>query len=247
MRQTRGFPDIYARLAIATLLALCLHVPKISLAASPGDKHYNMAGFFDIHVCNWPGRPLFFMPLFSTAGYDDIRQIEIFYPDNSLLTRLDLTSYRTITRKGRPDKRAFIKQLDIPAGAQDGWYAARITLTDGTVHRAGDYVVISELARAGGQVPGDKQELQSPPEKLSWQAVPGASFYQVFIRDQWDNNTLVYTSTLLVEPELALPDKLIEPGGLYSWTIHARDTNEDLMLGDFNHGSMSTPAAFSVR
>jgi len=255
MRQTRTDPGSCTRrpalwtrlLATVTLLALCLHVPKISLAARPGDKHYNMAGFFDIHVCNWPGRPLFFMPLFSTAGYDDIRQIEIFYPDNSLLTRLDLSSYRTISKKDRPDKRVFIKQLDIPANAGDGWYAASITLNDGKVHRARDYVIISELGRASGQVPGDKQELPAPPEKLSWQAIPGATFYQVFIRDQWDNNKLIYTSTLLAEPELTLPEKLIESGGLYSWTIHARDTNEDLMLGDFNHGSMSKPTSFSVQ
>jgi hypothetical protein len=255
MKPARTYPGIFTRrpalktrlLATVTLLALCLHIPKISLAARPGDKHYNMAGFFDIHVCNWPGRPLFFMPLFSTAGYDDIRQIEIFYPDNSLLTRLDLSSYRTISKKDRPDKRVFIKQLDIPADAVDGWYAASITLTNGKVHRARDYVIISKLARAGGQVPGDEQELPAPPEKLSWQAVPGASFYQVFIRDQWDDNRLIHTSSLLAEPELALPDKLIEPGGLYSWTIHARDTNEDLMLGDFNHGSMNKPVSFSVR
>lgn len=249
MRQARTFPagPIGRVVLTAWLLALCLHATGISLAAEPGDRHYNMAGFFDIHVCNWPGRPLFFMPLFSTAGYDDIQQIEVFYPDNRLLTRLDLTSYRTIRNKDRPDKRAFIKQLDIPADAPDGWYAASITLHNGQVHRARDYVIISELARASGQIPGDQQELPAPPEKLRWQAVPGAAFYQIFIRDQWDNNKLLYTSTLLTEPELVLPEKLIEPGGLYSWVVHARDTNEDLMLGDFNHGSMSKPVSFSVR
>lgn len=98
-----------------------------------------------------------------------------------------------------------------------------------------------------GRFPATIRNCRAPPEKLSWQAVSGAAFYQVFIRDQWDNNNLVYTSVLLVEPELALPENLIEPGGLYTWTIHARDTNEDLMLGDFNHGSISKPAAFSVR
>jgi hypothetical protein len=175
------------------LLALCLHTPGISLAAKPGDGHYNMAGFFDIHVCNWPDRPLFFMPLFSTAGYNDIREIEIFYPDNTLLTRLNLASYRTVEKKDRPDKRVFIKQLDIPADAQDGWYAANITLTNGKVHRAHDYVIIDRLDRASEHTPADEQELPTPPAKLSWKAVPGAAFYQVFIRDQWDNKRLIYT------------------------------------------------------
>ena len=228
------------------LLSLCLLAPGTALAAKPGDGHYNMAGFFDIHVCNWPGRPLFFMPLFSTAGYDDIEKIEILYPDNSLLARLDLTSYRTIEKKDRPDKRVFIKQLDVPTEAVDGWYAARITLNNGKVQKARDYVIISKLARADGQVPRDEQELPAAPEALSWNAIPGAAFYQVFIRDLWNENSLVYSSSLLTEAKVVLPKNLLESGGHYSWTIHARDTNEDLMLGDFNHGSMSKPVSFSV-
>jgi hypothetical protein len=43
-----------------------------------------------------------------------------------------------------------------------------------------------------------------------------------------------------------LPPGLIEDGGYYSWLIHARDINEDIKLGDFNSGSMSTPVSFSV-
>ncbi len=50
-----------------------------------------------------------------------------------------------------------------PADAQDGWYAARITLTDGKVHSARHYVIISKLAGASGQTPGHKQELPAPP------------------------------------------------------------------------------------
>jgi hypothetical protein len=54
-------------------------------------------------------------------------------------------------------------------------------------------------------------------------------------------------SSLLPEAELTLPENLIEQGGRYTWTIHARDTNEDFRLGDFNHGSMSKPVSFSVQ
>jgi hypothetical protein len=229
-------------LARTILLTFCLYISNTALAAKPGDGHYNMAGFFDIHVCNWPGRPLF-----STAGYNDIEKIEILYPDNSLLARLDLTSYRTIEKKDRPDKRVFIKQLDVPTEAVDGWYAARITLNNGKVQKARDYVIISKLARADGQVPGDEQELPAAPEVLSWDAIPGAAFYQMFIRDLWNENSLVYSSSLLTEAKVVLPKNLLESGGHYSWTIHARDTNEDLMLGDFNHGSMSKPVSFSVQ
>ena len=48
----------------------------------------------------------------------------------------------------------------------DGWYAASITLTNGKVHRARDYVTISRLASASGQTPGDDTEL--PPPLRSW-------------------------------------------------------------------------------
>jgi len=45
---------------------------------------------------------------------------------------------------------------------------------------------------------------------------------------------------------MTLPKDLIESGGLYSWRIHARDINEDIKLGDFNHGSLSPKLTFSV-
>ena len=49
-----------------------------------GDPHYTPAGFFDIHVCNWPGRELFFMSLLSTPRYDEVEQVEVFFPNGSL-------------------------------------------------------------------------------------------------------------------------------------------------------------------
>lgn len=68
----------------------------------------------------------------------------------------------------------------------------------------------------------------------------------MFIRDLWDDERLIYTSKLLTTAELVLPENLLQPGGYYSWIIHARDVNEDVRLGDFNRGSMSRPATFSV-
>ena len=44
---------------------LLLGLMLVSFNAYAGvDKHYSKAGFFDIHVCNWPNQPLFFMALF---------------------------------------------------------------------------------------------------------------------------------------------------------------------------------------
>ena len=233
------------------LLAACLALPAwlqpgMASASDSTDPHYGPAGFFDIHVCNWPGRPLFFMPLFSTERYAEVKSVRVFTPGDQLLTELDLEHYRTIKRDKKPDKRVFIKQLDVPAGAMNGWYTARTTLANGEVYTTQDYVILHDLPQAGGQVPAHEEELAEVPGKLSWEPVPGANFYQVFIRDSWNEDKLVYASELLTRPELVLPPELLHKGGMYSWVIHARDTNSHILLGDFNHGSLNTPATFLI-
>jgi hypothetical protein len=235
---------------LAALLTVMLNPWRVyaagEQAAADRDLHYNEAGFFDIHVCNWPNRPFFFMPLFSTADFSAVRDIEIHYPDGSTLARLDLDRYRTIKRKHKPDKRVFIKRVTIPPAAVNGWYSAHVTLQDGREYTAQDYVILSKLPQASGQVPANDDEVALPDE-LTWNPVAGAGYYQVFIRDLWNDSTLIYTSELLSEPVLRLPPGLLDAGGYYSWVIHARDTNTHVLLGDFNHGSLSKPATFSVR
>ena len=215
-------------------------------AARGNDLHYTPAGFFDIHVCNWPDRELFFMPLFSTTRYKEIRGIEVRYPDGNTLTSLNLDKFMVLKAKGKPEKHVFITQLDVPDSAADGWYEATIRLTDGTQLIAKDYVVVSRLPRPSDMSPPDGAEQIPLPGKLNWSAVGQAGYYQVFIRDSWDDNKLIYKSKLLHAPELAVPPGLLQPDGLYSWQVHARDTNEDVLLGDFNKGSMSRTATFST-
>ena len=60
------------RARLPTLLLLASSCLPGAQAAMPGDTHHNDAGFFDIHVCNWPGRPPFFMPLFSMARFNKV-------------------------------------------------------------------------------------------------------------------------------------------------------------------------------
>jgi len=239
-------PSHLKSLLLVLLSAASLWPGFATAAPDPADKHYNKIGFFDVHVCNWPDKPLFLMPLVSTAFYDDIEKVDVFYPDGRQLTELDLTRFRIIESKDAPKKQVFINQLGMPDDAVEGWYSARITLKNGETYTASDYVVLSKLGRASGQNPGHEQTVGSPPQKLTWDPVPGANYYQVFIRDQWEDDKLIYTSKLLSEPELSLPPGLIEDGGYYSWLIHARDINEDIKLGDFNSGSLSTPVTFSV-
>ena len=210
------------------------------------DPHYTGAGFFDIHVCNWPDRPLFLMPLFSTERYAEVERIEVFDPDDRLITTLDLERFRILKRKGKQDKRVFIRQIALPENASDGWYSARVKLTDGSRYRARDYLILTELPQVSDRQPAHEAVLDQVPQALSWQAVSGAAFYQVFIRDLWNDGELIHTSGLLSEPRIDLPPGLIRRGGYYSWIVHARDTNEHGLLGDFNHGSLSLPATFTV-
>ena len=62
---------------------LCLAGQSGADSSSPllQDPHTSEAGFFDIHVCNWPERELFFMSLFSTPRFDEVRQVEVFFPN----------------------------------------------------------------------------------------------------------------------------------------------------------------------
>jgi len=248
-KHSAPLPQSSCILLLAAWLGLALMSwlqPVRADTPDPEDPHYGPAGFFDIHVCNWPDRPMFFMPLFSTERFSEVRSVEVLTPDGELLTELDLERYRTIKRDKKPDKRVFIRQLDVPEGAANGWYSARTTLGSGDVFVTRDYVILHKLPQAGGQVPAHEEELAEPPAKLAWDAVPGANFYQVFIRDLWNEDKLIYTSKLLTRPELVLPPDLLHKGGMYSWIIHARDTNSHILLGDFNHGSLNKAVTFVI-
>ena len=210
------------------------------------DPHYTDVGFFDIHVCNWPGRPLFFMSLFSTTRFSEIEAIEVLMPDGKLLGKMDFSKYRLATGKDKQEKRVFISQTDVPANAPNDWYSTRITMKDGKKYSARDYVFIKTLPIAANFNPPDNAENIPLPKELSWAAVAGAKYYQVYIKDMWDEDRVIHTSGFLDQPRLQLPPGLIKPGGSYSWRVHARDINEDKKLGDFNHGSLGAEQKFSV-
>jgi len=218
---------------------------KPDVSPHSNDQHYTEVGFFDIHVCNWPERELFFMPLFSTINYREITDIKIQYPDGKILTSLNLKNFKLLKPEGKPEKHVFMSQMDIPDSAVDGWYSATISLANGTQVIAKDYVIISRMPRASEMNPPDGTEQIPIPEKLTWSGAE-KGYYQVFIRDVWNGSKLIYSSKLLSKPEVTLPNGLLQPDGLYSWQVHSRDVNEDILLGDFNKGSMSSIATFST-
>jgi len=210
------------------------------------DPHYTELGFFDIHVCNWPGRPPFYMALFSSAQYLNIAGVRVYSPDGKPIGELDMARYRTFTPSGKPEKRVFITHLPLSNEASDGWFSATIKTRDGREISAKDYVVHTLMPIAREATPTGGREVPHPPAELTWTPVPGATHYQITLRDEWDENRVIFTSALVTEARLSMPPGLLQQGGRYAWVIHARDSNGGVLLGDFNHGSLSSPQIFSV-
>ena len=228
-------------------LLLSLFVSTASFSASKkNDPHYTAKGFFDIHVCNWPDRPPFLLALFSTLQFDEIKSVKISAPGNTIIGQLDLTKFRSFITKKKQLKKAFIRHFPLPKPVRDGWYKATITLKDNTQLIAKDFVQHKLLSIAANPTPQNNASDIKIPKTLHWAAIPDARFYQVFITNLWQDGKVIHTSKLLKTNSITLPKNLLEKGGLYSWRIHARDINEDIKFGDFNHGSLSPKLTFSI-
>ena len=245
VRHRRVIGTLTCALFLLVTAGTCAFAAQVSTPSSAGDPHYTQAGFFDIHVCNWPDRPLFFMTLFSTERFADLRAVDVMRPDGKTLGSISLERFRLVKRSGRPEKRVFIAQLDVPPGAPEGWYSARATLKNGEQIEARDYVIIEAMQRVRNPHPAPNAEVPVP-KILTWDPIPGAKHYQVFLRDKWDGDRLIHTSRLLNQPRLVLPSGLLQTDGYYSWRVHARDVNENVLLGDFNHGTLSAEMEFST-
>lgn len=212
-----------------------------------GNPHYNKIGFFDMHVCNWPNQPLFFLSLFSTTKYNAIKKIEVFDNHHRLLGQLNLNKYRVdMLKNPTREKHVFINHLAIPKTSGNGWYSSRVYLKDGSVYSAKDYVIIYKMERATGLRPAENETLKTLPTTFRWLPIPGAKYYRIFIKDIWSDKT-IYKSEFLTKPELTLPKNILKHDGDYCWRVHARDTNESVLLGDFNHGSLTKCFEFDIK
>lgn len=230
-------------------VAVCLLAGSVAVAGNarhPDDPHYTASGFFDIHVCNWPDRPPFYLALYSTTRFDEVESVRVYRPDGHSIGTLALDEYRIIKAEDKAEKHVFMTQIPIAASDPDGWYRAEIRIGNET-DSARDFVIHRLLPQAGGHEPADGAENVGMPLRLNWSPVVGAAWYQVFIRDQWNDGKLIYSSKLVDTPWIELPQGLLEAGGLYSWKVHARDVNGDLQLGDFNIGSQSEWVGFALR
>ncbi|MDP2823147.1 MAG: hypothetical protein Q8O52_10800 [Sulfuritalea sp.] len=226
--------------------ALAAFAVSVSAATPANDPHYTEVGFFDIHVCNWPGQPLFLMALFSTRHFKDIARIDLIAPDGTQLGPLDLNRYRPGEDTDKTEKRVLMTHYPIPEKNPDGWYRARIVMKDGKTFDARDHVVRKILPFASGHQPPARSENLPMPNELRWDPVPGAGFYQVYVRDEWESERYLLVSRIFKENYLKIPSGLFKPGGSYTWRVHARDVNGDPEWGDFNHGSLAQEVRFSI-
>jgi hypothetical protein len=230
----------------ALMLATSCLLSGTVYAANEGDPHYTPAGFFDAHVCNWPENPRFLMALFSTPRFDEVAKVAVFAPDGKHVGDLDLTKFRAFKTKSGQAKHAFIAHFDLPEKAVDGWYRAEINLKDGSHTEARDYVIQQIMDQPTGTQPVPGASNVSASTELSWNPISGARFYEVFVKDVWLGNE-PFDSGLLTETRFVPPKGLLQPGGEYMWRIHARDSDGNVMLGDFNHGSLSPEMSFTVK
>lgn len=223
-------------------LALCLF-GTLALAKGP---HHTPAGFFDIHVCNRPESSHIIMALFSTEQFDDLEKVTVFTPGGTALGALDMEKFRSFKTAAGKHKRAFITYFQVPTENQNGWYRAEISLKDGRKYEARDYVIDATLPMAAGLSPAPDAENVEMPTELRWDPVPGATHYQIYLHDKWLEQPIL-TSRILDAPVFKVPPGLLQPGGLYSWSVHARDVNEHVLLGDFNHGATTPQYTFSIK
>lgn len=239
--------------AITLMLALlsaaaCSNLQSGPLASSSADPHVTPVGFFDLHVCHWPNRPVFYKAVFSSIHFDRLRDIRVYTPDGTLLTQFNLEHYRTVTRPREPEKRVYLVDTPVPDGAADGWYTAVARTVDGRAFHFRDWLEIRTLPQAvDGMTPSQGSVLESIPTELSWSPVPGAKHYLVYIHDRWEVDRQIYKSPLLTEPRATLPPGILHAGGSYTWRINARDQEPGPVYGDFNHGSMTPFVWFTIQ
>ncbi len=198
-----------------------------------------------MHVCNWPERQPFLKILFSTEKFNDVAAMDVYTPAGEFLVSLNKNRFKKIVGSNKQEKRVFILDIDVPDGMPGGWYTLRVKTVDGKQYSAKDFVPLIQLGRVTGMQPSSDKSSVSLPLRLSWDKVEGAGFYKVFIRDTWTGESVLKTA-LVSDNWINVPPGILSPGGDYSWSVHARDTNEHILLGDFHMGSLSKKASFQV-
>jgi len=237
MKTLAGFAAMAALVALASGCSLW----------RPADPHVSPVGFFDLHVCNWPDRPLFFKAVFSSIRFEQLQSVDVFRPDGKPLLSFQLDQFRTVRKPGKPVKRVHLVDIPVPVDATDGWYTARIRTRDGREYVARDHIELRRLGMvAGATEPVNLATTTSIPRELRWTPVPGASYYVAFVYDLWNNNKVIFESPRVTVPRVVLPPGVLEPGGAYEWRVNARDRFEDHEYGDFNHGSLSEEFRFNT-
>lgn len=209
------------------------------------DAHKTELGSWDIHVCNWPDRPPFYLTTFKTEQYENIQSIEVFSPTGHKVGNFNVDKFLTFQREGLPDLIALITQLPLVNAKPSGWFSAHINTKDGRRYLARDYLIMEIMQRVSETNPAHMAEISVPTE-LSWTPVRGANHHRVWIRDMWEGGKQIFDSGYIQASKVEMPEGLLQTDGWYSWRIHSRDTHGHVLLGDFNHGSLTDWKEFNT-
>lgn len=80
-------------------------------------------------------------------------------------------------------------------------------------NHARDHAVKKLLPLAGGHQPAAQAQKVPMPTELRWDPVPGARFYQAYVRDEWESERCLLTSKVISGNFLEIPSGLLKPGG----------------------------------
>jgi len=103
-------------------------------AEHPGDSHYNDVGFFDIHLCNWPDRAPFYLAVFSTRQFNDLKSVDLLNARGEQFASLDLSKYKVSHTNDKAEKRIYMSQIQRTANYVDGWFSAKISIAEQDAH-----------------------------------------------------------------------------------------------------------------
>ncbi|MCF8076734.1 MAG: fibronectin type III domain-containing protein [Desulfotignum sp.] len=187
----------------------------------------------------------------SDSVPENIEKVEVTYPDGTttiLLKYVDMSEWES-------NYYVYESYSDLSliqdTSNSSGIYTFRVVDFDGN-----EVVLTDTLTNVSDNVlpwptnlsPADNTVLSTTTPKITWDAVPGVSYYKVRILTGWGGNT-VHWSSELTQNQYTVPEGVLEPDTVYSYRVYAyrEAINKEI---DFYSGSNywhSTNNRFTVK
>jgi uncharacterized protein (TIGR02145 family) len=149
---------------------------------------------------------------------ENIESVKVTYPD--------MTTTRLLKYANNPDSGLNYYDVEYftdPASIQTGTYSFAVLDFDGNSVELTDSltdVTGSVLSSPVNLSPADNTVLANTTPTITWDAVPGASYYKVRILRSWGGGT-VHWSSELTQTQYTVPNGTLEPDTVYSYRVYA--------------------------